>query len=855
MPLTTLQDAFAAEVAIETKVGTGASTPALQKYLRGSSPGVSAWSLIPIADVTGLQTALNNLGSAVVPVAANTIYAGPATGADANPAFRALVIADIPSLSSLYLPLAGGTLTGALTLPGAPTNALHAATKAYVDANVPSGFAINRAMVSNGSGNLAVSAVTATELGYVGGVTSAIQTQLDAKQASGSYITALTGDVTAAGPGSVAATLATVNSNVGSFGGATKTLSATVNAKGLVTAISEQAIAIAGTQITSGTIDDARLSANVTLLGSSIDLSGAEAAGILAAGRFPALTGDITTVAGALATTLANTAVTAGSYGSASTSLSATVDAKGRLTALSSQAIAIAESQVTGLVSDLAGKANLALSNLASVSINTTLIPQTGVDLGDATHPFMYLRFFGSGSYGANCFKLDGTPTAARVVSFIDATHTVARQDAAQTLTGVQTFSSIPVIQAASPGLTVKTSVDDSGTITLLLNNHTSISKTAIYVTPTGTGFGRGNISFALNSVTSGAAVSASDTRLYLANTGEVGIGTTTIDSGNLLQVAGIVKSTGLAMSAPTATAISLASSAVTFFSVTTAGVQTLRKDTTGALGPIMLLQNSGGSGSGAIDFYTYGAQSVPTLRWLGVDIGGFTGRHDFQVAAGGGANSALVTMLSITNAAIGIGTTAPAALLHAKLSDAVTNAISEVARIEHASSGTPTASGANNFGSRLLFTLQSSTTANQSAASVDAYWTVATHASRTSMVALCAVNNAGALTEVFKVRGDGLITPLDGAIVSTGTTTGYQLGSAASDKLAFWGKTPIVQPSGANQGALTDSTTGTAGFTLSDVGIVFSQAAINSNFASLARLVDNIRTALVNTGVFKGAA
>ena len=52
------------------------------------------------------------------------------------------------------------------------------------------------------------------------------------KQASGNYITALTGDVTATGPGSVAATLATVNSNVGSYTNA----NITVNAKGLITA-------------------------------------------------------------------------------------------------------------------------------------------------------------------------------------------------------------------------------------------------------------------------------------------------------------------------------------------------------------------------------------------------------------------------------------------------------------------------------------------------------------------------------------------------------------------------------------------------------------------------------------------
>ena len=40
------------------------------------------------------------------------------------------------------------------------------------------------ALVSSGSGKVAVSAVTSTELGYLDGVTSAIQTQLDAKLAS-----------------------------------------------------------------------------------------------------------------------------------------------------------------------------------------------------------------------------------------------------------------------------------------------------------------------------------------------------------------------------------------------------------------------------------------------------------------------------------------------------------------------------------------------------------------------------------------------------------------------------------------------------------------------------------------------
>ena len=66
----------------------------------------------------------------------------------------------------------------------------------------------SRALVSDASGFVSASSVTATELGYVSGVTSAIQTQLNGKQATGDYITALTGDVTASGPGSASATIA-----------------------------------------------------------------------------------------------------------------------------------------------------------------------------------------------------------------------------------------------------------------------------------------------------------------------------------------------------------------------------------------------------------------------------------------------------------------------------------------------------------------------------------------------------------------------------------------------------------------------------------------------------------------------
>jgi hypothetical protein len=58
---------------------------------------------------------------------------------------------------------------------------------------------VSRALASDGSGKVAVSAVTATELGHLSGVTSAIQTQLGARQPLDATLTALAALDTAAG--------------------------------------------------------------------------------------------------------------------------------------------------------------------------------------------------------------------------------------------------------------------------------------------------------------------------------------------------------------------------------------------------------------------------------------------------------------------------------------------------------------------------------------------------------------------------------------------------------------------------------------------------------------------------------
>jgi hypothetical protein len=103
--------------------------------------------------------------------------------------------------------------------------------------------------------------------------------------------------------------------------------------------------------------------------------------------------------------------------------------------------------------------ANTALSNLASVSINTALLAQTGVDLGSTTAPFRNVYIFGSGTFASDYIEFTGNPSTGDVATFPDNTGTVGELNFAQTWSAAQTFSAIGNFSAAgassTPGLKV----------------------------------------------------------------------------------------------------------------------------------------------------------------------------------------------------------------------------------------------------------------------------------------------------------------------------------------------------------------------------------------------------------------
>ncbi len=153
-----------------------------------------------------------------------------------------------------------------------------------------------------------------------------------------------------------------------------------------------------------------QLGASKNIISQAIDLSGTQATGILAAARFPALTGDITTASGALATTLATVNPNVGSF----TNASITVNAKGLITAASNGTAGTVTSVTftgDGTVLSSTPSSAVTTSGTVTASLNTQ---SAGTFLAGPT----------SGSAAAPTFRALQPPTNQTLLSGSAATYT-----------------------------------------------------------------------------------------------------------------------------------------------------------------------------------------------------------------------------------------------------------------------------------------------------------------------------------------------------------------------------------------------------------------------------------------------
>jgi hypothetical protein len=230
-----------------------------------------------------------------------------------------IALDDIPNTSLLNpsLTVNGKTvaLGGSTTLT---TSDIGEGTNLYFTTARAQAAISGTAPISVASGVVSISQANSTTNGYL---SSADWTTFNSKQnaltlgnLTSSDITVTGGTGAVVGSGSTL-TLATVNSNVGTFGSSTAIPVITVNAKGLTTAISTVAVSIP--------------SGSLSFIG---DVTGTGS------------TGSDTTL------TLATVNSNVGAYGSSTSVPTITVNAKGLVTAASQTAIPTATSSVTGLL-------------------------------------------------------------------------------------------------------------------------------------------------------------------------------------------------------------------------------------------------------------------------------------------------------------------------------------------------------------------------------------------------------------------------------------------------------------------------------------------------------------------------
>ena len=154
-----------------TRINTGVVSNAEFNYLDGVSSAIQTQLNAKSATITGSASTIDT----------ESLTANRAVISNGS---QKIAVSDVTSTELSYLDGVSSNVQTQLnakqaTITGAATT---------IDTE---DLTASRALVSNGSGKVEVSAVTSTEIGYLDGVTSAIQTQIDAKGASNANLVAI----------------------------------------------------------------------------------------------------------------------------------------------------------------------------------------------------------------------------------------------------------------------------------------------------------------------------------------------------------------------------------------------------------------------------------------------------------------------------------------------------------------------------------------------------------------------------------------------------------------------------------------------------------------------------------------
>ena len=242
-PMTTVGDmVYGAASGVETRLANGTTG----QFLSANTGGAPTWAtpagsgdmvLASVQTVTGAKT-FGTIGGAV----GKLILAGSTSGSSI------LNAAAIAGSTTMTLPDTSGTLVGSGDT-GTVTNTMLAGSIAYsklsltgtiLNADLAGSIAASkmvaltasRALVSDVSGFVSAATTTSTEIGYVNGVTSAIQTQMDLKAPKASPT--FTGTVVIPTPFTLGAVSVTATGTELNYSvGVTSGIQAQINAKGV----------------------------------------------------------------------------------------------------------------------------------------------------------------------------------------------------------------------------------------------------------------------------------------------------------------------------------------------------------------------------------------------------------------------------------------------------------------------------------------------------------------------------------------------------------------------------------------------------------------------------------------------